>query len=171
MRIRFFLLGGSVVLFGGAFAVQACGGTSTSDTVTDAGGADVVDASIKDTSVADVKDAAPQCDPNKDLFQSIPDASIADGGSSVGTCLGCATTKCKSDVDACKMDCACQGLAGTALECFAKTQSQTCALSFLSAPKSTQAIGLSLVTCLQSSCPVECPAGAFVDAGDGGDGG
>lgn len=172
MRIRFLLVCVSAGLFGGAFAVQACGGTANTDTPTDAGGgADVVDASIKDTSVADVQDSAPTCDTNVDILKSIPDASIADGGSSVGLCLGCAATKCKADIDACKKDCACQGVAGKALECFAKTQSIACAASFQSAPKATQTIGFSLAGCLQQNCAADCQAAAFADAGDGGDGG
>ncbi len=171
MRIRFFVVGFSAVLFGGGFAIQACGGTqSDSNAATDAG-QDVVDATVKDTSVADVVDAAPTCDKTADILKDIPDASIADGGSSVGVCLGCAKVKCKNEIDSCKMDCACQGVAAKALECYAKTQSIACASSFQGVPKSTQQIGIALAGCVSNNCDSECQASQLLDGGDGGDGG
>jgi hypothetical protein len=172
MRIRFFLTVASAGLFGAAFAVEACGSTtSESATGTDAG-ADVYEASTpKDTSVPDAADAAPPCDPTKDILVGIMDASIADGASSVGLCLGCAKTKCGMEIDACKMDCDCQGIAGGALECFAKSQSIACVGPFASAPKSTQNIGIALAGCVQQSCPDECQTKQFKDAGPDADSG
>lgn len=165
MRIRFLIVSVSAVLFGGGFAIQACGGTqSDSSAVVDAG-IDVVDATVKDTNAPDVVDAAPQCDKNADILKGIPDASIADGGSSVGLCLGCASTKCKTQIDTCKQDCACQGVAADALECYAKTQSLACAASFQGVPKATQQIGIALAGCVQSNCDTECQASVLTDAG------
>lgn len=165
MRIRFFVVGISAVLFGGGFAVQACGGTQSDGDPTVDAGPDVVDATVKDTSVADVADSAPTCDKNANIFTGIPDASIADGGSSVGVCLGCATVKCKAEVDNCKQDCDCQGVAAKALECYAKTQSIACAASFQGVPKSTQQIGIALAGCVQNKCDSECQASSLLDAG------
>jgi len=164
MRIRFFVVGVSAVLFGGGFAIQACGGTQSDSTPVDAG-PDVVDATVKDTNAPDVKDSAPACDTMADILKDIPDASIADGGSSVGLCLGCAKVKCASEIDQCKQDCACQGVAAKALECYAKTQSIACAASFQSVPKATQQIGIALAGCVQGKCDTECQASALLDAG------
>jgi hypothetical protein len=177
MRIRFFLTVVSASLFAVGFVVQACGNTTNdSPTATDSG-ADVFEASTpKDTSVPDVADTAPPCDPNKDILSGIMDASIADGASSVGVCLGCASAKCSTEINECKMDCDCQGIAGGALECFAKSmgsQSATfaCVAPFATAPKSAQTIGLALANCVQSSCAVECQTKQFMDAGADAEGG
>lgn len=166
MRIRLFLAVTSVGLFGAGFAIQACGST-TNDAVTTADAAPeaAVEASVKDSSVPDAKDAAPPCDPNKDILVGIMDASIADGASSVGLCLGCAKSKCSMEINACKMDCDCQAIAGGALECFAKSQSPACGAPFFSTPKATQNIGIALAGCLQQSCPSECQTKQFMDGG------
>jgi hypothetical protein len=167
MRIRLFLAVTSIGLFGAGFAIQACGST-TNDAVTTADAAPeatAVDSSVKDTSVPDAKDAAPPCDPNVDILVGIMDASIADGASSVGLCLGCAKTKCSMEIDACKKDCDCQGIAGGALECFAKSQSIACAGPFASASMTTRNIGIALAGCVQQSCPDECQTKQFMDAG------
>ena len=172
MRIRFFLTVVSASLFAAGFAVQACGSTTNDSPATGTdSGADVSEASTpKDTSVADVADTAPPCDPTKDILSGIMDASIADGASSVGVCLGCAKSKCSMQIDDCKMDCDCQGLAGSALECFAKAagvQSKllACVGPFASAPKSTQNIGIALAGCVQQSCADECATSQFTDGG------
>jgi hypothetical protein len=166
MRIRLFLAVTSIGLFGAGFAIQACGSTTNDAVATaDSGPEAAVEASIKDTSVPDAKDAAPPCDPNKDILVGIMDASIADGASSVGLCLGCAKTKCAMQIAACTMDCDCQGIAGGALECFAKSQSFACAAPFSSAPKATQQIGIALAGCLQQDCPDECQTKQFMDGG------
>lgn len=164
MRIRFLIVSVSAVLFGGGFAIQACGGTQSDSGAVDAG-SDVADATVKDTNAPDVADAAPACDKNADILKGIPDASIADGASSVGVCLGCASVKCKSEIDDCKADCACQGVAAKALECYAKTQSIACASSFQGVPKQTQTIGIALAGCVQGNCDNECQASTLTDAG------
>jgi hypothetical protein len=173
MRIRFLLTSVTAGLMGSVFALQACGSTTDDTNPTqDSGTPDVFEASVvKDTSTADVHDAAPTCDPTKNLFEGIPDASIADGGSSVGACLGCAQTHCAAQIQDCQEDCTCQGIAGDALECYAKTSSiAACLADFISVPQATQAIGIALGGCVQTSCGDECAASTFLDAGDGGDG-
>lgn len=166
MRIRFVLTVVSAALFGAGFAIQACGST-TNDAVPGAAdaGTDAFEAGIKDTSVPDVLEAAPPCDPNADILANIMDASIADGGSSVGLCLGCAKSKCSAEINACKMDCACQDLAGTALECFAKTQAISCVAGFATVPASTRNIGIALAGCVNQDCSSECQTAAFLDGG------
>jgi len=176
MRIRFFLVMTAVSSVSAGFAIQACGGssdTSGNSTPDSSTAADTSlpthDASIADTSLPDVFDAAPPCDPNKDILKDIPDAQIPDSSTTTGECLGCATTKCASQIAACKMDCSrsttdlgCQDLAAAALECYAtKHDAFMCAGAFLTAKSPTQGIGLNLGTCVGQMCQAECG----VDAG------
>lgn len=173
MRIRFFLTVVSAALFGAGFAIQACGSTvdDTTATTPDSGGPDVVEAAVKDTSVPDAKDAAPPCDTTADLTTKIPDASIADGATTSGACVGCMKRVCPEALAACNMDCTCQGLAGDALNCFVKTQAISCGAPFLSGGASTLAIGRQLLGCVSGGCATECAFNAFnmdggADAGD-----
>jgi hypothetical protein len=162
MRIRFLFLCVSAGLVGGGFALQACGG-SQSDTaaVVDAGG-DVVDATVKDTNAPDVKDSAPPCDPTADFLKGIPDASLADGATTTGACLGCAKSKCTNELAACSKDCACQNLAGDAVDCYLKGGSiLSCGSSFATVPASTRNIGIAVFGCINSECPTECATSAF----------
>ena len=131
--------------------------------------------SAKDTSAPDVKDSAPPCDPTADFLKDIPDASIADGATTTGVCLGCAKTKCKTEIADCAKDCACQDIAGKALDCYAKGQAiLKCAGQFASVPAATRNIGLALFGCVNNECTdrvrdVACvPTGRGVDA-DAGD--
>ena len=173
MRIRFFVIGFSAVLFAGGFAVQACGGTQSDGAAAADAGQDVVDATVKDTFVPDAADAAPTCDKNADILKDVPDAAIADGASSVGVCLGCAKVKCANEIDACKADCPCQGVAAKGLECVAKAQTQAqqfaCASSFQGVPKATQQLGIALAGCLTNNCDKECQASNIADAGNDAD--
>jgi hypothetical protein len=176
MRIRLFLTCVAGTLLAAGFGIQACGGSSDStpaggDAAPEAG----PDTSVKETGGPDVFDARPPCDPNKDILKDIPDASIADGASSTGACLGCATTKCADEIDDCKKDCSrsttdlgCQDLAGKALECYAKTQDIfTCAGKFASVPNPTRGIGIALGSCVGQKCKDECGV-EDPDAGDSG---
>jgi hypothetical protein len=163
MRIRFFLTVASAALFGAGFAIQACGGTADEPAAatTDAG-PDVVDATVKDTSVPDAKDAAPPCDTTADLTTKIPDASIADGASTSGLCVGCMKRVCPEVLAACNMNCTCQGLAGDALSCYLKTQKPACAAPFVTAnDPATLAIGKQILGCVSSGCADECAFNAF----------
>jgi hypothetical protein len=162
MRIRFFLTVLSAGLFGAGFAVQACGST-TNDvaTVADSGPEAAIEPVMKDSSVPDAKDAAPPCDTTADLTTKIPDASIADGASTSGLCVGCMKTVCPEALAACNMDCTCQGLAGDALNCFVKTQAISCGAPFLSGGSSTLAIGKQLLGCVSGGCADECAFSAF----------
>ncbi len=171
MRIRLFLALGSVSFVAAGFALQACGGSSsdTAPTVDSGVPETAADASVKDSSVADAKDAAPPCDPKKDFLAAIPDASIADGASTTGVCVGCTKAKCKTEVDSCGADCTCQDIAGKALECYAKTQDVLgCASKFATVPAATRDIGIALFGCINNKCGNECATSAFTDAGDGG---
>lgn len=172
MRIRFLIATSSLSFFVFGAAVQACSGKSEDTAATDAGG-DALEAG-KDTSVADAADAAPPCDPKKDFLKDIPDASIADGATTTGICLGCMKTKCSAQIKACAEDCPCQNLASGALECVLKAPNQSaqlaCASPFFKAPATTQNVGRNLLFCSQGECNDECAASSFdPDAGDGGD--
>jgi hypothetical protein len=176
MRIRFFLTCVAATCVAAGFGIQACGGTSESGPAADAATERAAEAGPKDSSTGpDVFDARPPCDPNKDPLKDIPDAAIADGASSTGACLGCATAKCSDEIDDCKKDCSrsvtdlgCQDLAGKALECYAKTQDIfTCAGKFATVPNPTRGIGIALGTCVGQKCQDECGV-KDPDAGDGG---
>ena len=173
MRIRFFLTVVSAALFSAAFAIQACGSTTDDGAASaDAASPDVFEAGIKDTSVADAKDAAPPCDTTADLTTKIPDASIADGASTSGVCVGCMKRVCPEALAACNMDCTCQGLAGDALNCFVKTQAISCGAPFLGAGGATFDIGKQLLGCVSGGCANECAFSAFImDAGADADAG
>lgn len=167
MRIRFFLFLTAACSVGAGAAVQACGGSSDSSTPTaDAAPetATPMDASVKDTFAPDVFDARPPCDPNKDILKDIPDAQIPDSSATVGQCIGCVASKCKSEVDDCKKDCSrstsdlgCQDLAAEALKCYAaKHDFFMCAGGFTGAKNPTQGIGIALGSCVAQRCQDEC---------------
>jgi hypothetical protein len=170
MRIRLFLALTSVSLVVTGLGIEACGGSTSDSTATvDSSTEAAVDAA-KEAAV-DAADAAPQCDPKADPLKGIPDASLADGASTTGVCVGCVEAKCKAEVANCAADCPCQNIAGNALTCYTKNPGNpfVCASSFAGVPKATQTIGLALIGCVNSSCAVECAVSAFnPDGGDGG---
>jgi hypothetical protein len=160
----------SAVLFGGGFAIQACGGTQSDTAAAVDSGTDVVDATVKDTNAPDVKDAAPPCDPNADFLKGIPDASLADGASTTGVCLGCAKSKCSTELAACSKDCSCQGIAGDAIDCYVKGGSiLTCGSSFATVSASTRNIGIGVFTCINGNCATECATSSLLPSDAGGD--
>ena len=175
MRIRFFLFMTAVSSVSAGFAIQACGGSS--DTTGTSGGdataeaANKADTSIADTSLPDVFDARPPCDPNKDILKDVPDASIPDSSATTGTCIACVEAKCPMEVQACKADCSrstsdlgCQDLAAKAISCYAqKHDFFMCAGDFVTAKSPTQGIGINLGTCVAGMCKDEC--GVPTDAG------
>lgn len=167
MRIRIFLALASASFVAAGFGVEACGGSS------DSGANDTKDSGVAETAAdTGAKDAAGDadsgapCDTTKDFLGLIPDASIADGASSTGVCVGCTKSKCSAEVAACAGDCDCQGIAGTALTCYAKTQDPLgCAGQFLGVKKKTQDIGLALFGCVQNKCKNECATASLPDGG------
>lgn len=165
MRARSMLLGVSVALAATGGALQACSGDTESTPAADAG-PDVVDSGPKDTGADVAVDSSP-CDTSQDFTARIPDASIADGASTTGVCMGCVNANCKSAVDKCNKDCTCAGLADDALECYATSQDALkCGGPFFNAPSSTQKIGIELFGCVNNSCKTECAVDAFIqDAG------
>lgn len=170
MRIRYFVTVGSAAFVTAAFAIEACGGDATTEPIAAdaaAEAAPVVDSGPTDTGAPDVEVDAATCDLSTNLTSGIPDASIADGASTTGVCLGCVSAKCKTSVDKCNLDCTCKGLANTALDCYTKTPDPiACGAGFVSAkvPSSTRNIGISLFQCVAQSCKSECATGSF-DAG------
>jgi hypothetical protein len=175
MRIRFFLAVASMSVVAVGVGVQACGGSSTDTATADAATEASTEAGKPDAEV----DARPPCDPTKDIVANIPDAAIGDGGATTGKCIACVKTSCAAEVKTCQGDCSlsdtelgCQDLAGKAIECYTKTQNfLSCAGGFITARKSTQALGLALGNCVSNSCKTECGVPDLTDAGDAGDGG
>lgn len=167
MRTRILLLVASASVVTAGAAVQACGGTEGENTPGDAGVEASADTGPKDAAkdTAPV-DTGPPCDTTKDFTKDIPDASIADGASTTGICVACAKLHCNADIDKCNKDCKCQEIAADALECYAKSQDVfACAGSFVSVPKATRDIGVSLFQCIAAECSVECAADQFIDGG------
>lgn len=177
MRTRFFVLAASVTSLAAAAVAQGCSSDPETTPAVDAG-ADVTDSGKKDV-VIPVEDDASPCDTSADLAKDIQDAAIADGASTTGICVGCAQKSCAKYIEACNKNCECQGLAGKALECYAKSGGDIvgCLGQFASAnpSKETQQTGIGLFSCLSASCKDECQTDALTpdggDAGDGGDGG
>ncbi len=176
MRTRLFVLAASVTSLGVAalsLATGGCGETEPEATTTAAdASADVTDSGKKD--VVTVEEDASPCDTSADFTKQIPDASIADGASTTGVCVGCAVKNCKKYIDECNQNCECQDLAADALECYATSGGDIvgCLGKFANASpsKQTQQTGIGLFTCLNGSCKDECQTEALnPDAGDGGD--
>jgi hypothetical protein len=174
MRTRIVFLAASLTSIVAAFIAQGCGETETAVGPDDAG-TDVIDAARRDAPVVLEEDAA-TCDTSADFTNEIPDASIADGASTTGICVGCAKDNCKKYIDDCNANCQCQGLAGQALECYAKTSGDIvgCLGQFANAKpsKQTQQTGTGLFSCIESNCKTECQTEALnPDGGDPGDAG
>ena len=140
------------------FGAPACGSTADDTATPDA----VADAPI-DTGPAD----SATCDLSANLLDKIPDASIADGASTTGICLGCASAHCGSTISQCNESCPCQSAVSTGLSCFLQnpTSPTVCLLGFTGVDSTTQGLGFSLVTCVETSCDNECQASKFEDAG------
>ena len=176
MRIRAFIFLAAAASVATGFAIQACGGDSVADPPADSGVQETsvpADTGPKDTGAADVADAAPACDPTVDITKGIPDASLADGATTTGVCLGCMKSDCAKETKACAEECGCQKIAKDGLDCYLKNTANpiVCAGNFTGAgiTSKTQTVGLALIGCIRDKCGDECAASAFdPDAGDGG---
>lgn len=164
------VLVGAIFVTGGCALFSACGSTASSGT--DDGGTDgaVKETSALDTSVTDVAvsmDSA-TCDLSADLTNNIPDAALDEAGTkSTGLCLACANTPttCKSQIDACNADCECKGVAGDVLVCIAKGGGQGCLVMAAGLSSNAQAIGISLLNCVNQHCSAQCTPQGFTDGG------
>lgn len=130
------------------------------------------EAGARDKSAVDVNDADPPCDPTKDLSAKVSDASIGDGASTSGVCLGCAKARCDLEIAHCAENCSCQAIVGDALQCFVETQQIGCAgaLTSIFVTAETRKNALQLLGCIRRECPSECAvdAGAALEAGGAG---
>jgi hypothetical protein len=170
MRLRLLVVLVAAGLSGGALAVQGCG--SGTDATGGGDGPDATEAGAREAGDPDVTSRAPPCDPKAELFAQVHDASIGDGASTTGVCLGCARAKCDDAIMKCTTDCPCQGIVGRSLECYLTTQQIGCAYDLTNylVTAETRKDALALLGCVQSECPVECvvDAGATSDASDAG---
>ena len=148
-----------------AALIQACGGTDEPSAASADAGSDAA----SEAAAAVPGEDAGTCDPSSDFRTKIPDAAIADGASSSGACVACASEKCPANVSACNLSCDCKNLAATGLDGYLKntTNPAACAALFITGDVSEQAksIGIALFTCFNRSCEVAC---ATQVAGDGG---
>jgi len=171
MRVHAFLIGATCTLVGTMAGIQACGGDTSSGTTTTDAGNDVTKEAAPPPPPADAPSGdSATCDLSADFTKKIPDASIADGESSTGICIGCVEAKCKTDLNKCNEYCPCQNAAANALECYAKNADNPfkCAGTVAGTDSKTQGILLGLGGCLQSKCQTECPVpdGGFDAGGD-----
>lgn len=158
-------------------ALVAC--ASPADVAADGPG--VVEAGVRESAVPDPADAEPACDPHADLLARVHDASIGDGASTTGLCLGCAKRACPDVIDKCTQDCPCQSIVGNALECYVTTQQLGCAgaLADIFVTRETRRYAFELLGCVQHTCALECAidggapaaADAGAEAGTGADAG
>lgn len=175
MRMRFVFLGVSACLVAAGF-VEACGGSSEDGGSTaDAGHeAAAPDTGAKDTGAQDTGpiDSGPPCDTTKYFLADVPDASLADGATTSGICLGCLQAKCNSALESCNKDCNCRDVVSAALDCYTKGGSifQCVGSSKIKPTQKTQQIGIQIAGCMQSLCNDECAFDSFfADAGDASD--
>lgn len=174
MRTRFLVLGVSALFLTTGVAIVACGGDEESGPATSS--ADAGDenqgptttpseaGTPKDSSTADTGTG---CDTSKNFLEGIPDASIADGATTSGACLGCLQKSCNGALDKCNKDCNCREVVSEALACYldGKGDILTCALNSDTSPSSsTQTLGLQIGGCVQNNCKEDCAFGEF-DAG------
>lgn len=168
MRLRLVVALVAAGTVGGAFWTQACG---SSEDVT-AALSDAAEGGARESGTPDVSEPEPPCDRRADLFAKVHDASIGDGASTTGVCIGCAKARCDEAIAKCTADCACQGIVGRALECYLTTQMLGCASELASylVTSETRSNALRILGCVQSECPSECVVDAGADASptDGG---
>jgi hypothetical protein len=166
-------LNGSVVV--AVFALAGCGSTSDapsgnvdSGIVTD-GTAPSNDGSLPSSDAAgdtgvpsgDAGDAGCTFG-DADLFASSPaDAALNDAGASVGTCLACAQTKCKSQVTGCDDDACCESTFDCVFNCMSGVGESllNCYTVGCGGSLSTSNIDVSeglLAECAIKQCPTEC---------------
>jgi hypothetical protein len=168
MRLRLLVLLTAAGMLGGAFCVQACG--ASDDPAVEQ--PDAGEGGPRESGTPDVSEPEPPCDRTADLFARVHDASIGDGASTTGVCIGCAKARCDEAIAKCTADCPCQGIVGRALECYLTTQQLGCAseLTNYLVTSETRSNALRILGCVQSECPVECVVDGGVEAGptDGG---
>jgi hypothetical protein len=146
-------------------AIQACSSSDETGPAADAGGdeAAVVAAGPPDGAT---------CDLSANLLDKIPDADIPDSSTTTGICLGCVNAKCGAPVGQCNASCPCQAAVSSGLECYVKNSANPglCILAFQAggSDPTVTPIGLALVSCVQSACPVECGQKSATPGGDGG---
>lgn len=159
MRSRFVLLS---IFAGLAGAVTGAQGCSADESVT-GDGPDASESGARQGDPPIPPETGPACDPKGDLFRLVRDASIGDGASTTGVCLGCSKAKCAEAIANCTENCPCQAIVSRAIECYLTTQQIGCAadLADILVTPTTRKYALQVLGCAQSECPVECA----VDAG------
>lgn len=159
MRAPFVL---SCIFAGLAGALASVQGCSADESVT-GDGPDAAESGVRQVDPPVSPETGPPCDPRGDLFRLVRDASIGDGASTTGVCLGCAKAKCAEANANCAANCPCQAIVSRAIECYLTTQQIGCAadLADILVTPTTRKYALQVLGCAQSECPVECA----VDAG------
>jgi hypothetical protein len=171
---------GAIVLVG--TVVLACGSTTSNNAPgADAGGNDATtpnEDSGGNVGVDGGEDGATlddggQCVPgDADISTLNPvDASLNDAGASVGTCVGCAKTKCATGVSACNADCTCNNSLSCTFNCIGGVGNSLlscagqCGISSLAALDPAEK---ALLLCAFQQCKAECGQGGTTTTTDGG---
>jgi hypothetical protein len=146
--------------------VASFGGCSSTDpgaAATDDGGGEgeaAIDTGAPDTAT---------CNLSANLLDTIPDASIADGASTTGLCLGCVQASCSTMVKQCNASCDCQGAVSSGLACYLKNINKPtaclAALAVGNIDESVKTIGLGLLSCVNTSCKEVCSTASLPDSG------
>lgn len=180
MRARAIFLWSCICVLPAAVIQVACGGeddggAAKPDSGTPAPAADAAgDAPTTTPGDDDDDDDNDNCDKTADFTKNIPDASIADGASSTGACIGCANAKCATQVKACNENCICQDVADDALPCILQNAGNPIAcldvLGDAITDKPAQNAALGIFQCVSAQCEEECALDELLpsDAGDGG---
>jgi hypothetical protein len=170
MRMRLFFLGAMVTTVSAAAAMQACGGDAETTPVADAGVEASPDAR-RPPPEASAPDTGPECDLSGNFLASIPDASLADGATTSGLCLGCLEENCPADLAACNADCNCRAVVSEVLDCYLQGGALIpCALSTSTSPSgATQQIGAGIAGCIQQDCETECAVDELMPQDGGAD--
>jgi hypothetical protein len=166
VRASAILLGLTTLALGASLGVAAC----SSDEGVEGGGDGGVEAAPPRDATFDAREADPACDPRADLFAKVRDASIADGASTIGLCLGCTKAECAAEVAACTANCSCQGIVGKAAECWLTTQELGCvaALANIFVTPETRRQALQVLGCVQEQCPEACAVDGGATPADAG---
>ena len=173
------ILGVSCGLVVAGLAAGGCGSTVDSGVGADAG---------RDAVVRDV--AAPPADTGPDVVDTgvmacavdadlsmvnLPDASLADGASSIGRCSACVQTTCKMQFAACNDNCDCKSAVLDFFTCYSAGGSITkCGLPLGTLGGDARTLGQGLIVCIDPAfaggpgpgCKDDCAVNAlFPDAG------
>ena len=167
----------SCLVVAGLFA-GGCGSTESTPAADAGRDAVVVDVTqpLPDTGPDVVDTGVTACAVDADITMiNVPDASLADGASSIGRCSSCVQTTCKMPLANCNEDCDCKSALVDFFTCYSGGGSITkCGLPLGTLGGSARTLGQALIVCIDPAlaglpapgCKDDCAVNAlFPDAG------